>query len=128
MTSNISLSSPFGEALDDAGPPLLLDLFVAMMTVVLPLLLHQRVLQPCHLVVVVGLVVVGLMLVGLLLMLMVVVVWACQWIGRLESDQEKLMNLTALWMVLLIMMIPLMNCATPFDIPFFLGGRPLTSF
>ena len=81
MTSNISSSSPFGEALDDAGPPLLLDLFVAMMTVVLPLLLHQRVLQPCHLVVVVGLVVVGLMLVvlvlvGLLLMLMVVVVWA----------------------------------------------------
>ena len=54
MTSNISSSSPFGEALDDAGPPLLLDLFVAMMTVVLPLLLHQRVLQPCHLVVVVG--------------------------------------------------------------------------
>ena len=25
------------------------------------------------------------------------------------------------------MTIPLMNCATPFDIPFFLGGRPLTS-
>ena len=104
-----------------------------MMTVVLPLLLHQRVLQPCHLVVVVGLsmvglvVVVGLMLVGLLLMLMVVVVWACQWIVRLESDQEKLMNLTALLMVLLMMTIPLMNCATPFDIPFFLGGRPLTS-
>ena len=92
-----------------------------MMTVVLPLLLHQRVLQPCHLVVVVGLV-----LVGLLPMVMVLVVWACQWIGRLESDQEKLMNLTALLKVLL-MMIPLMNCATPFDIPFFLGGRPLTS-
>ena len=112
------------------------------------MLLHQRVLQPCHLVVVVGLVlvvlvlvmlvvvglvVVGLMLVGLLLMvrvvmmMMVVVVWACQWIGRLESDQEKLMKLTALLLVLL-MMIPLMNCATPFDIPFFLGGRPLTSF
>ena len=102
-----------------------------MMTVVLPLLLHQRVLQPCHLVVVVGLVlvglvVVGLMLVGLLLMVRVVVVWACQWIGRLESDQEKLMNLTALLLVLLTM-IPLMNCATPFDIPFFLGGRPRTS-
>ena len=132
MTSNISSSSPFGKALDHAGPPLLLDLFVAMMTVVLPLLLHQRVLQPCHLVVVVGLVlvglvVVGLMLVGLLLMVRVVVVWACQWIGRLESDQEKLMNLTALLLVLLTM-IPLMNCATPFDIPFFLGGRPLTSF
>ena len=106
-----------------------------MMAVVLPLLLHQRVLQPCHLVVVVGLSMVGLVvvvglvlvLVGLLLMLMVVVVWACQWIGRLESDQEKLMNLTALLLVLLIMMIPLMNCATPFDIPFFLGGRPRTS-
>ena len=127
MTSNISSSSPFGEALDDAGPPLLLDLFVAMMTVVLPLLLHQRVLQPCHLVVVVGLVVVGLVLVGLVVMVMVVVVvWACQWIVRLESDQEKLMKLTALLLVLL-MMIPLMNCATPFDIPFFLGGRPLTS-
>ena len=106
------------------------------MTVVLPLLLHQRVLQPCHLVVVVGLVLVGLVvvglmlvvlvLVGLLLMLMVVVVWACQWIGRLESDQEKLMKLAALLLVLL-MMIPLMNCATPFDIPFFLGGRPRTS-
>ena len=50
------------------------------------MLLHQRVLQPCHLVVVVGLVLVGLVvvglmlvvlvLVGLLLMLMVVVVWA----------------------------------------------------
>ena len=87
------------------------------MTVVLPLLLHQRVLQPCHLVVVVGLVLVGLL----------AVVWACQWIVRLESYQEKLMNLTALLMVLLIMMIPLMNCATPFDIPFFLGGRLLTS-
>ena len=97
-----------------------------MMTVVLPLLLHQRVLQPCHLVVVVGLVLVGLLVVGLLLMLMVVVVWACQWIGRLESDQEKLMKLAAL-LVVLLMMIPLMNCATPFDIPFFLGGRPLTS-
>ena len=90
-----------------------------MMTVVLPLLLHQRVLQPCHLVVVVGLVL-------MVMVMMVVVVWACQWIGRLESDQEKLMNLTALLKVLL-MMIPLMNCATPFDIPFFLGGRPLTS-
>ena len=66
------------------------------------------------------------MLVGLLLMVRVVVVWACQWIVRLESDQEKLMNLTALLKVLL-MMIPLMNCATPFDIPFFLGGRPRTS-
>ena len=98
-----------------------------MMTVVLPLLLHQRILQPCHLAVVVGLVLVGLLVVGLLLMLMVVVVWVCQWIGRLESDQKKLMNLTALLMVLLIMMIPLINCATPFDIPFFLGGRPLTS-
>lgn len=102
MTSNISFpssSSPFGKTLDHAGPPLLFDLFVAMMTVVLPLLLHQRVLQPCHLVVVVGLVLV-LVLVGLLLMVMMVVVWACQWIGRLESYQEKLMNLTALLMVL----------------------------
>ena len=97
-----------------------------MMTVVLPLLLHQRVLQPCHLVVVVGLMLVGLVVVGLLLMVRMVVVWACHWIVRLESDQEKLMKLTALLMVLLTM-IPLMNCATPFDIPFFLGGRPRTS-